>query len=119
MWAKASILRIGPFLPPRRTPALVVDDGRALTLDEPAVIDEARARRQAGEAADSHSSKETPPFAVADDSNRTWLRARRSSSRSLPPWPTRRSSLDSTLSSAWREKRDFEPAPLGVARRGS
>jgi hypothetical protein len=43
MWAKASIFRIGPFWPPRRTRARVVDDGRALTLDEPAVIDEALA----------------------------------------------------------------------------
>jgi hypothetical protein len=43
MWAKASIFRIGPFWPPRRTRALVVDDGRVLTLDEPAVIDEALA----------------------------------------------------------------------------
>jgi hypothetical protein len=43
MWAKASIFRIGPFWPPRRTRTLVVDDGRVLTLDEPAVIDEALA----------------------------------------------------------------------------
>jgi hypothetical protein len=43
MWAKASIFRIGPFWPPRRTRALVVDDGRVPTLDEPAVIDEALA----------------------------------------------------------------------------
>jgi hypothetical protein len=42
MWAKASIFRIGPFWPPRRTRALVVDDGRVLALDEP-VIDEALA----------------------------------------------------------------------------
>jgi hypothetical protein len=41
MWAKASIFRIGPFWPPRRTRTLVVDDGRVLTLYEPAVIDEA------------------------------------------------------------------------------
>jgi hypothetical protein len=43
MWAKASIFRIGPFWPPRRTRTLVVDDGRVLTLDEPAVMDEALA----------------------------------------------------------------------------
>jgi hypothetical protein len=43
MWAKASIFRIGPFWPPRRTRTLVVDDGRVRTLDEPAVIDEALA----------------------------------------------------------------------------
>jgi hypothetical protein len=43
MWAKASIFRIGPFWPPRRTRALGVDDGRVLTLAEPAVIDEALA----------------------------------------------------------------------------
>jgi hypothetical protein len=41
MWAKASIFRTGPFWPPRRTRALVADDGRAPALDEPAVIDEA------------------------------------------------------------------------------
>jgi hypothetical protein len=43
MWAKASIFRIGPFWPRRRTRLGVVDDGRALTRDEPAVIDEALA----------------------------------------------------------------------------
>jgi hypothetical protein len=43
MWAKASIFRIGPFWPPRRTRILVVDDGRVLTLDEPAIIDQALA----------------------------------------------------------------------------
>jgi hypothetical protein len=40
MWAKASIFRIGPFWPPPRTRAPGVDDGRVLTLDELAVIDE-------------------------------------------------------------------------------
>src|SRR3954452_20506056 len=39
MWAKASIFRIGAFSPPRRTRARVVDGGRALSLDEPAVVD--------------------------------------------------------------------------------
>jgi hypothetical protein len=43
MWAKASIFRIGPFWPARGTRTLVVDDGRVLTLDEPALIDEALA----------------------------------------------------------------------------
>jgi hypothetical protein len=67
MWAKASIFRIGPFWPPRRTRALVVDDGRALTLDEPAVIDEALALGdKLGEAANLQQQGDAT-IAVADD----------------------------------------------------
>src|SRR5215207_5099977 len=67
MWAKASIFRIGPFWPPRRTRALVVDDGRALTLDEPAVIDETLALGdKLGEAANSQQQRDAT-IAVADD----------------------------------------------------
>ena len=65
MCAKASIFRIGPFWPPRRTRALV-DDGRALTLDEPAAIDEALALGdKLGEAANSETAESH--HAVADD----------------------------------------------------
>jgi hypothetical protein len=41
MWAKASIFRIGPFWPPH--PESRRRRRRVLTLDEPAVIDEALA----------------------------------------------------------------------------
>jgi hypothetical protein len=61
MWAKASIFRIGPFWPPHRTRAFVVDDGRVLTLDEPAVIDAALALGDKLGEARTDSGKETPP----------------------------------------------------------
>jgi hypothetical protein len=67
MWAKASIFRIGPFWPPRRTRTLVVDDGRVLTLDEPAVIDEALALGDKLGGAANLQQQRDATIAVADD----------------------------------------------------
>ena len=67
MWAKASIFRIGPFWPPRRTRTLVVDDGRVLTLDEPAVIDEALALGDKLGGAANLQQQRNATIAVADD----------------------------------------------------
>jgi hypothetical protein len=61
MWAKASIFRIGPFWATTPHPSPRRRHGRALTLDEPAVIDEALALGDKLGKATNSQQQMTPP----------------------------------------------------------